>query len=264
MLYKEVFFTADDFGLNAEVNAATVHAHRQGALHGASLMMGQPGTREAVRLARENPRLAIGWHVHLCDSAPVTCPEWPWGGSPARAGWAIGLSRRACKLMRCELAAQWKMFRATGLPCAFVNVHHHLQAHPAVYQALLTVLPRGGSAWLRLGAPRSFPSSSIRGALVAERLLLRRRRRLCPLRASDTLWGVDRLFRMQASEVIQAVEGLPPGLHEFVFHPRACVGDADVECLIGLKEAVAEWASVPGLSCANPFTFSIASGGGGA
>ena len=232
---REVFFTADDFGLNADVNAAIMRAHCEGALHGASLMMGQPGTGEAVRLAREHSHLAIGWHVHLCDSTPVTCREWPWGGSVVRAGWAIGLSRRAQELMRREMTAQWELYRATGLPCAFVNAHHHLHAHPMVYGALLTVLPRDISAWLRLGAPRSFQSSNVRWAAASEWLWWRRRRRRCPFRASDTLWGVDRIFRMQAREVARVAEDLPPGLHEFMFHPRTCLGDTDVDCLIALK-----------------------------
>ena len=42
--------------------------------------------------------------------------------------------------MREEVRAQWEMFRETGLTCAFVNSHHHLHAHPFVYQVLLDVL----------------------------------------------------------------------------------------------------------------------------
>ena len=235
MLRREVVFTADDFGLSADINAAIIRAHCEGALHGASLMLGQPGTAEAVCLAREHPRLATGWHVHLCDSTPVTCREWPWGQSPARAGWAIGLSRQARELMHRELLAQWELYRATGLPCAFVNAHHHLHAHPIVYSALLAVLPREISPWLRLGAPRAFPASTVRGGTVLEWLCWRQRRRHCLFRASDTLWGVDRIFHMQAQEVARAAVDLPPGLHEFVFHPRSCMSEADVECLIALK-----------------------------
>src|SRR5208282_3200020 len=135
--HREVFFIADDFGMNAEVNRAVVEAHRRGVLQGASLMVGQPGTADAVRAAQDNPGLRVGWHLHLDNSQPVTCAAWPWGDSYRRAGWAIGLSRRARWLMREEVRAQWEGFRATGLACAFVNSHHHLHAHPFVYQILL-------------------------------------------------------------------------------------------------------------------------------
>src|ERR1700690_3267244 len=75
---REVFFIADDFGMSPEVNRAIIHAHRHGVLHGASLMMGQPATEDAVRLARDNPSLQVGWHLHLCDSQPITCSAWSW------------------------------------------------------------------------------------------------------------------------------------------------------------------------------------------
>src|SRR5260221_5042024 len=88
---REVLFIADDFGMSPEVNRAILHAHRHGVLHGASLMMRQPATEDAVRLARDNPGLQVGWHLHLCDSQPITRDAWSWGNSHSRAGWAIGL-----------------------------------------------------------------------------------------------------------------------------------------------------------------------------
>ena len=232
---KEVFFIADDWGLSTEINRAVVHAHRHGALHGASLMMGQPAIADAVRMARDNPHLQVGWHLHLCNSQPVTRAAWPWGASFTRAGWTIGLSRRARELMRDEVAAQWEMFRATGLPCAFVNSHHHLHAHPCVYAALLDVLPATFDGWLRLGEPRFFPGTKeFRLYKIADTLWMRARRGRCPVRCSDTIWGLDRVYRMQSQEIVKAAQQLPAGLHEFFFHPRA-LDDADVRCLLELK-----------------------------
>lgn len=221
--------------MSADINRAILHSHRHGALHGASLMMGQPSTDDAVRLARDNPHLQIGWHLHLCDSQPVTLNTWPWGASYTRAGWAIGLSRRSWLLMRDEVAAQWEQIRATGLPCAFVNSHHHLHAHPFVYAALLDVLPPTFDGWLRLGRPRFF-SRTIESCLyeVADNLMAVRRRR-CPHRCSDTMWGLGRIFGMKAREVAEAAQRLRPGLHEFLFHPRALDNDADMKCLLELK-----------------------------
>src|SRR5204862_5129423 len=137
-----------------------------------------------------------------------------------------------------EVAAKWILFSETGLPCAFVNVHHHLHAHPAVYTALLEVLPRDFSGWLRLGTPRY--CAGARFGLGAHRIALffnESRRRRCPYRTSQTLWGVDRLFQMRADEVRGVIGGLPPGLHEFVFHPRDAGGDADLSSLVALRSA---------------------------
>ena len=76
---KERFlFIADDFGLDETTNRAILHAHLKGALHGAALMMGQPGTADAVVMARDHPTLRIGLHWHFNDSRPLLRTTWPW------------------------------------------------------------------------------------------------------------------------------------------------------------------------------------------
>jgi predicted glycoside hydrolase/deacetylase ChbG (UPF0249 family) len=235
---KEVVFVADDLGMSAEVNDAILHAHCAGRLDGAALMMGQAGTHDAVRLARANPSLQIGWHVHLTDSQPVTTDRWPWGTSPARAGWAVGLLPSARRLMENEVARQWELFQSTGLACAFVNSHHHLHAHPFVYHAMRRVIGKTSPGWLRLGRPCFFSSRSVTEAALAlgDQLFMNRRRRLSPWRTTDTLWGLDRLFRMDPREVRAALAGLPEGFHEFLFHPRTRTCP-DTQCLLALKSS---------------------------
>jgi predicted glycoside hydrolase/deacetylase ChbG (UPF0249 family) len=237
---KEIIFIADDFGLSAEVNRAILRAHREGVLDGASLMMGQPATDEAVRMARDTPTLAVGWHLHLCHSNPVTVPSWPWGNSPDRAGWAIGLTGHGRRLMRAEVAEQWNAFAQTGLPARFVNSHHHLHVHPGIYRAMRGVLPSTFDGWMRMGRVRWFsPQRGNRFMGAVSGWLQRRRAKRVAFRLSDTLWGIDRLYRMQAAEVAREIPRLPTGLHEFMFHPRSLDNDADVQCLIELKKMLA-------------------------
>jgi hypothetical protein len=57
---------------------------------------------------------------------------------------------------------------------------------------------------------------------------------LSPWRTTDTLWGLDRLFRMDAEEVRSAMAILPDGFHEFMFHPRTRTC-SDTLCLLDLK-----------------------------
>jgi predicted glycoside hydrolase/deacetylase ChbG (UPF0249 family) len=236
---KEVIFVADDFGMSAPINDSILHAHHSGQLTAASLMMAQPATEAAVALARACPTLQIGWHLHLNDSQPATADAWPWGASPAAAGLAIGLSARAHARMRREVAAQWQLFQATGIECRFINSHHHLHAHPFVYRALLETVGPEFSGWIRLGQPRWFgqrPSPLLWRAL--DSCLLSPRRRASHWRATDTLWGIDRVFQMDASEVRATLPSLPDGFHEFLFHPRSrsC---PDTLCLLQLKESFA-------------------------
>ena len=65
-------------------------------------------------------------------------------------------------------------------------------------------------------------------------LIQRRRRKLSVWRTTDTLWGLDRLFRMNSREIQDTVKRLPPGFHEFLFHPRSLTCP-DTLCLLQLK-----------------------------
>jgi len=234
---KKVYFIADDLGMTREINKAIIHTHLAGALSGAALMMAQSGTDDAVYCARNHPTLNIGWHLHLNDSQPATTDAWPWGDSPTAAGIQIGLSQKARSLMRREVARQWELFQATGLECRFINSHHHLHAHPLVYQALLDIVGTQFKGWIRLGQPRSFkPATVINLWRILGFIYLERRRKLSAWRASDTLWGIDRIFKMESGEVREVMAKLPDGLHEFLFHPRT-LSCPDTLCLIELKSS---------------------------
>ena len=234
---KELIFVADDFGMTGKINEAILYSHDSGCLDGAALMMAQPGTAGAVELARTRPTLQIGWHLHLNDSFPATTGRWPWGPSPARAGFSIGLSSRSRDLMRREVARQWELFRETGLECRFINSHHHLHSHPFVYRALLEVVGPQFRGWIRLGRPCAPDSKSF--SLLWSALnwtYLDRRRRLSAWRTTDTLWGVRP--RLDAEKMHAIIATLPDGFHEFLFHPRtrSC---PDTQCLIQLKSSLA-------------------------
>jgi len=231
---KQVILVADDFGMNSKINEAILHSHVSGGLQAAALMMAQPATDEAVAMARAHPGLQIGWHLHLNDSSPATMGQWPWGSSPTRAGVSIGLSKSSRALMRREVARQWELFQATGLTCYFINSHHHLHAHPAVWRALVEVVGPDFKGWIRSGQIRPFqPSLSFSCQAFLADTFLRRGRRLSIWLSSDTLWGLDRLFAMKAHEVRTAILTLPEGFHEFLFHPRT-LSCPDTQCLLEL------------------------------
>jgi len=232
---KQIIFVADDFGMNSQINEAILHAHLSGNLHAAALMIGQSETKEAIAMARTHPQFQVGWHLHLNDSFPVTLEKWPWGASPARAGLSLSLSRKSCAIVQKEIARQWELFQETGLPCQFVNSHHHLHAHPTVYRMLVEVLGPDFTGWIRLGRVRFFQSMlPLLSTAHMIDTLFQRERKLSTWRTPDTLWGLDRLFAMKADEVRAAVSALPDGFHEFLFHPRT-LSCPDTQCLLELK-----------------------------
>ena len=68
---KGLIVTADDFGVAREVNQAVEHAHRDGVLTAASLMIGGGAVEQAVALTRRTPSLRVGLHIVLVEGRPV-------------------------------------------------------------------------------------------------------------------------------------------------------------------------------------------------
>lgn len=157
---KKIVFTADDLGLDEATNLAIERGHREGALTAACLMLGQPGTQHGVGVARRNPQLQIGWHFHACDSQPLTRARWPWGRSAGLAGLAIFFLPSARALVRREIRCQWEQYQATGLPCAFINGHHHLHIHPVLAREMRAVVPRSFNGWIRSFNVQPFPRAA--------------------------------------------------------------------------------------------------------
>jgi hopanoid biosynthesis associated protein HpnK len=152
--------TGDDFGASAGVNAAIVHAHREGILTGASLMVAGAAVDEAVDLARDLPTLSMGLHLALCDgraaSPPHTIPDLVDASgrlrsSPLRAGledWAR--RRRLRPQLEREIRTQFERYLSTGLPLDHVDGHHHLHMHPVIFDILFSCLVEYRVPYVRL------------------------------------------------------------------------------------------------------------------
>src|SRR5262245_6345639 len=121
---RYLIVNGDDFGLSLQVNKGIIHAHQHGILTDASLMVTGPAWREAVELARANPRLSVGLHVTLVQGKSVLPPHLlssitDFGGNfsndPTLAGLRYFFSRRAREQVREECRAQIERFLATGL-----------------------------------------------------------------------------------------------------------------------------------------------------
>jgi len=137
---------ADDFGRSASINQAVIRAYREGILTSASLMVNEAGFEEAVKLARENPRLGIGLHLTLLCGHSTLSPEQIPGlvdenqcftNSPGGAGFRYFFHRSLRDALRKEIHAQFEKFRQTGLRLDHVNGHLHLHLHPSIFRILM-------------------------------------------------------------------------------------------------------------------------------
>src|SRR5208283_5348041 len=99
--------------------------HREGVLTTASLMVNEPGFDEAVKLAKDNPKLGVGLHLTLLLGRSALPPEkipglvnarGEFGNSPVGGGLNYFFKRSLREQLRAEIHAQFGKFHSTGLP----------------------------------------------------------------------------------------------------------------------------------------------------
>jgi len=60
--HRYLIVNADDYGQSAGINRGIIHAHEQGIVTSASLMVRWPAARQAAAFARSHPSLSLGLH----------------------------------------------------------------------------------------------------------------------------------------------------------------------------------------------------------
>jgi hopanoid biosynthesis associated protein HpnK len=236
---KSLIITADDFGLAVPVNEAVEHAHRQGVLSAASLMVGAPAFADAVARARDLPSLGVGLHVTLLDGRPVLPPgEVPGlvgpGGrfrrDPVRFGTALYFSPELRRQADAEIDAQFERFAGTGLPMDHINGHWHFHMHPVVLRAIVRNAQCFGAPPVRIPLEPFGPSFRANRDQGLGRLAhslfysLQTRRMRAPLRAAglpanDQLFGLYDTGVLSEDRVLALIEQLPEGISELYCHP---------------------------------------------
>lgn len=236
---KTVVFTADDFGLDPAVNEAVERAFRRGVLTTADLMMGQPGTADALRRLDRLPGLAVGLHLALTKATALLVQETgsPWATRDGRLPEdLVGSALRLClprlqDAVRREVEAQFAAFRRTGLVLDHVSVHQHFHLHPIVRELIFDIGPAYGMTAIRVPFE---PWYRLRQAGLAPRwgeyvaawpwvAALARRVRRRGLERTDFVWGNAVTGHLTPSRLHRLLNALPAGTHEIYCHPATTV-----------------------------------------
>jgi hopanoid biosynthesis associated protein HpnK len=229
---RRLIVNADDFGRSESINLAVVRAHREGILTSASLMVNESAADQAVRLARENPKLGVGLHLTLICGAAALPPErishlagtrGQFSDNPVAAGWRYFFSA-ACKAeLQAEIEAQVAKFHATGLPLDHLNGHLH-------FRILMNNAARWGIRAMRLTRDRFFLNARLAPgqwayrlshAVVFGLLSARARRALARgnIRHTAAVFGLLQNARVDSAYVEKLLPRLPAGDSELYSHP---------------------------------------------
>lgn len=236
---RRLVVTGDDFGASDGVNAAIAEAHRSGVLTSASLMVTGQRWRQAVDIARELPSLSVGLHLVLVDgksalgraSLPhLVDRRGRFSPSPLAAGLRYQFHPAARRELAAEIRAQLERFRATGLPLAHVDGHHHLHVHPSVISILADSAAEFGIPAIRLPSeelgtalsldPRRRAMKVLWSAIFA-RLRSHAGRRLARagVLSSDRVYGLLATGRITEEYVLALIPRLQGDRVELYAHP---------------------------------------------
>jgi hopanoid biosynthesis associated protein HpnK len=259
---RRLVVNADDFGRSRSINEAVIHAHQDGILTTASLMVNEPAVEEAVTLALQNPRLGVGLHLTLSHGHSALPPEkipglvnerGEFSNAPAATGFRYFIRRGLHEQLRREIHAQFEKFRATGLPLDHVNGHLHFHLHPTVFRILMEAADRFDIRRLRLtrdpfwldvplASGRRFYRASHAAIYFClsgnARAALRRRN----IRHTGNVFGLLQNARVNEEYILKLLPRLPPGDSELYSHPSLDEFKHEYEALLSprVKLAVQE------------------------
>lgn len=236
---KKVIITADDFGYSESVNQAIVKSHREGILTSASLMVTGKSFDSAVKLAKENPGLAIGLHlVLICGKSVLPHSEIPdlvnedknFSNSPTFAGIQYYFDAKSRIQLEKEIRAQFNKFKTAGLICSHVDSHQHMHINPAILDILLKIAQEFGISAIRI------PEDDLSLALSYDKSCYLRKKThdflFSPLtrkskqkahalgfRYTNKVYGLFQTGDMNPGYVKYLIQHLPDGISEIYFHP---------------------------------------------
>ena len=199
-------------------------------------MVGGAAAGDAVARARRLPSLRVGLHLVLVDGTPVLPPERIPDLVDAQArlrrdlammGVAIFLRPRVRRQLAAEIEAQFRAYRATGLPLDHVNAHHHFHLHPTVCAQMLDIGRRYGLSAVRvprepldmLARIESRGRDRHKWLAAPWTALLRRQVRRRGMTAPDQVFGLAWSGAMTAERIAGILRHLPDGLTEIYSHP---------------------------------------------
>jgi chitin disaccharide deacetylase len=229
---KYVIITADDFGLNSEVNEAVIQAHRMGILTSACLMVNAEGTEEAVLLAKKYPSLKVGLHLVLVDGFSVLSQKdipgivdetGKFSERMILSGIRYFFSKKNKRLLAKECEAQITKFLTTGINIDHLNSHKHLHIHPSISDILIPLVKKYHIPAVRLPwqgfntlTPRQ---SGMAAAMLPWLIRLRYKLQQNKILHNQEIFGLYESGSMAEQSWLKLIPMIRKGITEIYCHP---------------------------------------------
>jgi len=143
---RYIFF-ADDFGMSPEINRAIELAHRAGAVKLVSIMVTGSAFEDAVEIARRNPEMVVGLHVHVDELIGVDNSVWAGDRCPGLSNMVKrpGLGEK----IKRESERQIEAYFSHGFGPTFINSHYNVHIIPALSDIFIDMAQEHGFGFIR-------------------------------------------------------------------------------------------------------------------
>ena len=235
---KQLIVNADDFGLHPLINAGIIKGHQEGFITSTSLMPSAPCWQEAVRLAKENPRLGIGVHLTLVGGVPSVLPKEKVSSLldddglflPDYVAFAKRYYGGAVKRseLEAELRAQLERALSCGVNITHIDSHQHTHVLPGInslvlklsneYNIIRVRIPKEGyffTGGYQTGVGRLIGRSGL--SFCADMAALRADS--LGLRHPQHFYGMLAGGHLNAQLIANILRQLPEGVSEIMTHP---------------------------------------------
>ena len=235
---KQLIVNADDFGLHPLINAGIIKGHQEGFITSTSLMPSAPCWQEAVRLAKENPRLGIGVHLTLVGGVPSVLPREQVSSLLDDDGLFmsdyVAFAKRyysgAVKKaeLEAELRAQLERALSCGVNITHIDSHQHTHVLPGInslvlklsneYNIIRVRIPKEGylfTGGFQTGVGRLIGRSGL--SFCADMAALRADS--LGLRHPQHFYGMLAGGHLNAQLIANILRQLPEGVSEIMTHP---------------------------------------------
>ena len=235
---KQLIVNADDFGLHPLINAGIIKGHQEGFITSTSLMPSAPCWQEAVRLAKDNPRLGIGVHLTLVGGVPSVLPKEKVSSLVDDDGFFlpdyVAFAKRyysgAVKRseLEAELRAQLERALSCGVNITHIDSHQHTHVLPGInslvlklsneYNIIRVRIPKEGyffTGGFQTGVGRLIGRSGL--SFCADMAALRADS--LGLRHPQHFYGMLAGGHLNAQLIANILRQLPEGVSEIMTHP---------------------------------------------
>ncbi len=235
---KQLIVNADDFGLHPLINAGIIKGYQEGFITSTSLMPSATCWQEAVRLAKDNPRLGIGVHLTLVGGVPSVLPKeqvsslldddglfLPDYVAFAKRYYSGAVNKAE---LEAELRAQLERALSCGVNITHIDSHQHTHVLPGInslvlklsneYNIIRVRIPKEGylfTGGFQTGVGRLIGRSGL--SFCADMAALRADS--LGLRHPQHFYGMLAGGHLNAQLIANILRQLPEGVSEIMTHP---------------------------------------------